>query len=84
MASGKGVGRVVVTLNGAEVSRLEEPTPQRVLAVNLALMLRQGENILVITATEADGMLTRRSARCTMRSASPLTVDFRYPEDRCA
>jgi hypothetical protein len=42
VASGKGVGRVAVTLNGAEVSRAEEPTPQRALAVNLSLMLREG------------------------------------------
>ncbi|HEX9869752.1 MAG TPA: hypothetical protein VGC99_14370, partial [Candidatus Tectomicrobia bacterium] len=50
VASGKGVGRVVVTVNGIEVSRLEEQKPQRVLPVNLSLTLREGENILVITA----------------------------------
>lgn len=51
VASGKGVGRVIVTLNGMEVACLEEPTPQRTLAVNLSLPLREGENIMVITAS---------------------------------
>ena len=82
VASGKGVGRVVVTLNGTEVSRLEEPTPQRVLAVNLSLKLREGENILVITATEADGMLHQEVRTLHYEKRVPLTVDFRYPEDR--
>ena len=82
VASGKGVSRVVVTLNGAEVSRLEEPTPQRVLAVNLSLKLREGENILVITATEADGMLYQEVRTLHYEKRVPLTVDFRYPEDR--
>jgi hypothetical protein len=82
VASGKGVSRVAVTLNGMEVSRLEEPTPQRVLAVNLSLKLREGENILVITATEADGMLYQEVRTLHYEKRGPLTVDLRYPEDR--
>jgi len=82
VASGKGVGRVAVTLNGAEVSRAEEQTPQRALAVNLSLMLREGENILVITATEAVGMMHQEVRTVYYEKRAPLTVDFRYPEDR--
>jgi Caspase domain len=82
VASGKGVSRVVVTVNGIEVSRLEEQKPQRVLAVNLSLKLREGENILVITATEADGMVHQEVRTVHYEKRLPLTVDFRYPEDR--
>jgi hypothetical protein len=82
VASGKGVGRVVVTLNGVEAARLEEPTPQRALAVNLSLTLRDGENIVVITATEADGMIHQEARMVHYEKRVPLTVDFRYPEDR--
>jgi Caspase domain len=82
VASGKGVGRVVVTLNGVEVTRLEEQTPQRALAVNHSLKLRDRENILVITATEADGMVHQEVRTVHYEKRLPLTVDFRYPEDR--
>jgi hypothetical protein len=82
VASGKGVSRVVVTVNGTEVSRLEEQKPQRVLAVNLSLKLREGENILVITATEADGMVHQEVRTVHYEKRAPLAVDFRYPEDR--
>jgi hypothetical protein len=82
VASGKGVSRVVVTVNGTEVSRLEEQKPQRVLAVNLSLKLREGENILVITATEADGMVHQEVRTVHYEKRLPLTMDFRYPEDR--
>jgi hypothetical protein len=82
VASGKGVGRVVVTLNGVEVSRLEELTPQRALAVNLSLTLREGENVMVITASEADGMIHQEVRTVHYEKRVPLTVDFHYPEDR--
>jgi hypothetical protein len=82
VASGKGVGRVVVTLNGTEVSRLEQKSPQRALALNLSLKLREGENILVITATEADGMVHQEVRTVHYEKRFPLTVDLRYPEDR--
>jgi hypothetical protein len=81
VASGKGVGRVAVTLNGAEVSRAEESTPQRALAVNLSLTLHEGENILVLTVTEADGLMHQEVRTVYYEKRTPLTVDFRYPED---
>jgi Caspase domain len=82
VASGKGVGREVVTLNGAELSRLEEQSPQRTLALNFSLKLREGENILVITATEADGMIHQEVRTVFYEKRATLTVDLRYPEDR--
>jgi hypothetical protein len=82
VASGKGVSRVVVTVNGIEVSRLEEQKPQRVLAVNLSLKLREGENILVVTATETDGMVHQEVRTVHYEKRVPLAMDFRHPEDR--
>ena len=79
VASGKGVSRVVVTVNGIEVSRLEEQKPQRVLAVNLSLKLREGEYILVITATEADGMVHQEVRTVHYEKRVPLAVDFPLP-----
>jgi hypothetical protein len=47
VSGGKGVSRDVVALNGVEVSRLGERTPQRSVPVNLALKLREGLYTLV-------------------------------------
>src|SRR5438876_1276860 len=54
-SSGKGVRRVLVTLNGVEVSRLEERAPLQTMPVNLPLKLQDGQNTIVVTATDADG-----------------------------
>lgn len=54
VTGGKGVSRVVITLNGVEVSRLGEQAPQQAMALNLPIRLREGLNTLVVTATEPD------------------------------
>lgn len=82
VSGGKGISRVTVTLNGVELSRLEERTPQRSLAVNLPVKLRQGQNTLVVTATDADGATLQEVRTVHYEKATPLTVAFRYPEDR--
>ncbi len=82
LSGGKGVSRVVVTLNGIEVSRHDEPTPQRFLPVNFALKLREGQNTLVLTATETDGTIHQEVRTVHYEKLVPLTVAFRYPEDR--
>jgi hypothetical protein len=82
VSGGKGVSRVQVTLNGVEVSRLEERSPQPALAVNLPLKLREGQNTLVVTATEADGKIYQEVRTVHYEKLVPLTVAFRYPEDR--
>ncbi|MBI4609583.1 MAG: caspase family protein [Candidatus Rokubacteria bacterium] len=82
VSSGKGVSRVVVTLNGVEVSRLEERAAQRTLAVNLPLKLREGENTLVVTATDSDGTTQQEIRTVHYEKVLPLTVAIRYPEDR--
>jgi len=81
-SGGKGVSRVVITLNGAEVSRQTETTPQPAVAVNLPLRLLEGQNTLVVTATDAVGTLQQEVRTVFYEKAVPLTVAFRYPEDR--
>ncbi len=55
VSSIKGVARVTVSLNGAEVHDQRERAPARSLVVAAPLTLRDGDNTIVITATEADG-----------------------------
>ncbi len=80
-SSGKGVRRVLVTLNGVEVSRLEERAPQRTLPVNLPLKLREGQNTIVVTATDADGVTQQDVRAVFFGRIVPLTVQFRHPEN---
>jgi len=73
VSGGQGVVRVLVTLNGLEVARLDEKTPQRALPLNLALRLQEGPNTLVVTATEADGSIHQevRTVHYERRIPSP-------------
>ena len=80
-SSGKGVTRVLVTLNGVEVSRLEERAPQRTLPVNLPLKLREGQNTIVVTAIDADGVTQQDVRAVFFDRIVPLTVQFRHPEN---
>ena len=80
--SGRGVRRVVVTLDGIEIGRLDEPTPPPSLAVNLPVRLREGQNTLVLTATEADGAIHQEVRTVHFAKPTPLTLAVRYPEER--
>jgi hypothetical protein len=82
VSGGKGISRVVVALNGVEVSRLEEPAPRRAIAMNVPLKLRVGPNTLVVTSTEVDGTIHQEVRTVHYEKVVPLTVAFRYPEDR--
>jgi len=82
VSGGKGVSRVIVTLNGVEVARLGEAAPQRALAVNVPIKLNEGQNTLVLTATEADGTLHQEVRTVHYGKREPLTVAVRYPEDK--
>jgi hypothetical protein len=82
VTGGKGVSRVVVSLNGVEVSRLGEQTPQRALALNLPIKLREGLNTLVVTATEPDGTIQQEVRTVHYEKRVPLSVAVRYPEDK--
>ena len=81
VTSGKGVTRVLVTLNGTEVSRAEEIVPRTRVALNASLTLREGRNTLVVTAAEADGTVAQEVRNVSYVRRVPLTVELRYPED---
>jgi hypothetical protein len=53
--SGKGIAGVTVSLNGREVARQQERTPQRGTVVTVPVTAREGTNVLVVTASEPDG-----------------------------
>jgi hypothetical protein len=82
VSGGKGVSRVIVTLNGVEVSRQDERAPQPALPVNLALKLQEGPNTLVVTATEADGKIHQEVRTVYYERVIPLSVTFQYPESQ--
>jgi hypothetical protein len=80
VSGGRGVSRVVVTLNGQEVTRVEER--RAAVALNLSVKLREGQNTLVVTANDADGTPYQEVRTVHYEKIVPLAVDFRYPEDR--
>ncbi len=55
VTSGRGVGSVTVSLNGIEVARQAERTPQPSIVVTAPVTLREGGNTIVLTAREPDG-----------------------------
>jgi hypothetical protein len=82
VSGGQGVSRIIVTLNGVEAVRQEEKIPQRAVAVNLPIALREGQNTLVVTATEVDGAMHQEVRTVHYEKRVPLTVSIRYPEER--
>jgi uncharacterized caspase-like protein len=82
VSAGRGVRRVQVSVNGLEAGRLEERAPVGSLPVALPLTLREGTNTVVVTATDADGLVQQEVRTVLFQPTVPLTVGFRYPEDR--
>ncbi len=80
VSGGRGVGRVVVTLNGQEVTRVDERRPA--VALNLPVRLREGQNTLVVTATDVEGTPYQEVRTVHYEKIVPLSVELRYPEDR--
>ncbi len=82
VAGGRGVARVTVTLNGAEVTKREEAPPARAVPLNMPITLREGQNTLVVTAIDADGAVQQEVRAVEYARPAPLSVAVRYPEDR--
>ncbi|HEU5195726.1 MAG TPA: caspase family protein [Methylomirabilota bacterium] len=82
VSSGRGVSRVMVTLNGVEVVRQDEKTPLRALPLNLPIKLREGQNTLVVTAIDADGLVQQDVRGVEYARPTPLAIAVRFPEDR--
>ncbi|HEU5195725.1 MAG TPA: caspase family protein [Methylomirabilota bacterium] len=81
VTSGKGVSRVVVTVNGAEVSRMDEKAPKPAVSINTSLKLREGSNLVVVEATDADGTIRQSVRTVHYDKTSPLEISVRYPAD---
>ena len=69
--SSKGISRITVTLNGAEVHQQEERSPQKTMAVSAPLTLREGANAIVITAREPDGAARQEVRTVILERAKP-------------
>jgi Caspase domain/Glucodextranase, domain B len=82
VASARGVSRVVVTLNGVEIGRTEEKSAVTSVPLNLALRLREGQNTVVVTATDAGGGTQQEVRTVFYDRPLPLTVEVRYPADQ--
>jgi hypothetical protein len=82
ITAGRGVSRVVLSLNGVEIGRQYEPAPRQTIALNQPLRLREGQNTLVVTATEADGTISQEVRTVFFERPTPLSVEMRYPQDQ--
>jgi len=76
--SSKGISRIIVALNGAEVHRQDERSPQKSMAVSAPLTLREGPNAIVITALEPDGA-ARQEIRTVILERPKPTVPAAPP-----
>jgi hypothetical protein len=54
-SSSKGVARILMTLNGAEVHRQNESGAPKSVVVSVPVTLVEGSNVLTLTAAEPDG-----------------------------
>jgi uncharacterized caspase-like protein len=81
-SGGRGINRVVVTVNGVEVFKQDEKTPARAVPLNLPLKLREGANTLVVSVTDADGTIEQEIRSVAYEKPVPFAIHFRYPEDR--
>lgn len=79
--SSKGISRAVVTLNGLEVSRFEERTPQPAISIAAPLILHDGQNMIVLAVTESDGAVHQEIRSVVYEKATPLAITVRYPAD---
>jgi Caspase domain len=81
VTSGRGVARVAVTLNGVEVTSLAERSARPAVSLNASLKLREGANLLVIAATDADGAIRQEVRTVHYDRAAPLSIAMQHPVD---
>ncbi|HEV8475058.1 MAG TPA: caspase family protein [Methylomirabilota bacterium] len=79
---GRGISRVVVTLNGVELMKQDEKASPRAVSLNLPLKLREGANTLVVSVVDADGAIEQEIRTVAYEKPIPFAISFRYPEDR--
>jgi hypothetical protein len=73
-SSSKGIARVVVTLNGAEVHRQSESGAPKSVVVSVPVTFVAGTNTLTLTAAEPDGTLRQdvRTVTYTPAATGPV------------
>ncbi|HEX6082830.1 MAG TPA: caspase family protein [Methylomirabilota bacterium] len=82
VSGGSGIRQVLISANGVELWRQENRTQLPAMALNLPVKLTEGQNTLVVTASETDGTMHQDMRTVFLEKAVPLAVDVRYPEDR--
>jgi hypothetical protein len=82
VSAGRGVSRVIVSLNGQEVARQDETPPRPSAAVNVPLKLREGQNTVVVTVSDTTGALHQEIRSVEYDRPVPLSIALRYPEER--
>jgi hypothetical protein len=80
-ASDKGVRKVVVSLNGTEVSRQDEQPPRPSVALNAAIKLQEGQNTIVVTGVDSEGTSKQAVSTVYYDKPVPLSVAIQYPGD---
>ena len=70
--SSKGISRITVSLNGAEIHQQEERSPQKSVAVSAPLTLREGPNAIVVSALEADGTARQEIRTVILERPKPV------------
>jgi len=81
VSGGRGVTSVVVTVNGAEVSRVDERAPKPSVSLNASLKLREGANLVVVEAADANGVIRQEVRTVHYDKPSPLEISVRYPAE---
>jgi len=81
VTGGRGVSRVVVSVNGDEVARVDEKAPKPAVSLNASLKLREGPNLVVVEAMDANGAIRQDVRTVYYEKASPLEISVRYPAD---
>jgi hypothetical protein len=82
VSGGSGIRQVLISANGVELWRQENRTQLPAMALNLPVKLAEGQNTLVVTASESDGTMHQEMRTVYLEKSVPLAVDVRYPEDR--
>ncbi|MBM4441171.1 MAG: caspase family protein, partial [Candidatus Rokubacteria bacterium] len=81
VAAPRGIRMVLLTLNGVEIARREEPARPRSAPIATSVRLREGPNTIVVTAADADGTLTQEVRTVRYEPAVPLSVAVRFPDE---
>jgi hypothetical protein len=72
---------VLVTVNGAEVARRTEAVPAPSVPLGVAVRLREGQNTVVVTVTDAEGKISQEVRSVHFERPTPLSVAVRYPAE---